>query len=109
LCAGRLQQGSDFASIYEIDRWIEDDLIPGFDTAVYLDPGAEIALDVQLAELRLAVVDDRDLHSLAVKDDRIGRYQNARRLAWDMELDNAVGSGSQSAIRIRDVDFGQQR
>src|ERR1700751_3954513 len=86
LCARRLRQGPNLAPIDKRDRWIEDHLVPGLDPAVDLDPCAEIALDVDLAELRLAVVDNRDLHSLAVKDDRIGRYQKARRFARDMEL-----------------------
>src|ERR1700730_4684773 len=109
LCARRLRPYLNLAAIDESDRWIEDHLVPRFDTAVDLDPRALIALHFHLADLGLAIVDDRHLHSIAVENDRIGRHQKARRLARDLELDHAVGPGRQGAIRIRYVDFGQQR
>src|ERR1700751_1587659 len=86
-CSRRLRQGPNLAAIDERDRRIEDHLVPRLDPAVDLDPCAEIALCFHLAELSLTVVDNRDLHSLAVEDDRIGRHQEARRLARDTELD----------------------
>src|SRR6202022_2094903 len=97
LCARRLRHGLNLAAVDERDRRIEDHLIPRLDAAIDFDPRAEIALHFHLAELRLAAVDDGNLHSVAVEDDRIGRHQEARRLARDMELDRAVDAGRQRA------------
>src|ERR1700730_17899574 len=109
LCARRLRHRTNLAPIDERDRRIEDHLVTRLDAAVDFDPRAKITLHVNLAELRLAVVEDGDLHSVAVEDDRFRRYQEARRLARDMELDRTVDARSQSAVRISDVDFSQQR
>ena len=49
LCARCLRLGLNLAAVDERDRWIEDDLIPGFNTAVYLDPRAHIALHFAVA------------------------------------------------------------
>jgi hypothetical protein len=91
----RVEAGPHFAAIAESDRWIENDLISSPDSAVYLDPRAQIALHVDLTELRFAIVDNRDLHSVAVEDDGICRHHEARRLARDLELDRAVDARGQ--------------
>src|SRR5216683_7841815 len=109
LCARCLRHGLNLAAVDERDGRIEDHLITRLDAAIHFDPRAEIALHFHLAELRLSIVDDGYLHSVAVEDDRIGRHQKARRLARDMELDRAVNARSQRAVRIADVDFSQQR
>src|SRR5258707_14792927 len=98
LCARSLRRGLNLAAVAERDRRIEDHLIPRLDAAIHFDPRAKIALHFHLAELRLAVIDDGELHSVAVEDDRIGRHQEARRLARDMEFDRAVDAGSQRAV-----------
>src|SRR6476660_5635256 len=95
LCTRRLRPYLNLAAVDERHRRIEDHLIPRLDAAIHFDPRAEIALHFHLAELRLAVVDDGDLHSVAVEDDRFSRHQEARRLARDMELDRTVDARSQ--------------
>src|ERR1700722_20615597 len=95
LCARCLREGVNLAAVDERDRRIEDHLVPRLDAAIDFDPRTEIALHFHLAEFRLAVIDDGDLHSVAVEDDRIGRHQKARRLARNMEFDRAVNAGSQ--------------
>src|SRR6202011_5678072 len=81
LCARCLRHGLNLAAVDERDRRIEDHLIPRLDAAIDFDPRAEIALHFHLAELRLAVVDDGDLHSVAVEDYRISRHLEAPRTA----------------------------
>jgi Bacterial regulatory helix-turn-helix protein, lysR family len=72
------------APIDESDRRIEDHLIPRLDAAIHFDPRAEIALHFQLAQLRPAVVDDGDLHSVAVEDG------NAMSVAFATERNSAM-------------------
>src|ERR1700739_460210 len=97
LCARCLRHSLNLAAVDERDRRIEGHLLSRFDATIDFDPRAEIALHFHLAELRLAVVDDGDLHSVAVEDDRVGGHQEARRLARDMEFDRAVDAGASSA------------
>src|ERR1700732_497703 len=87
LSARCLRHRLDLGAVDERDRRIEDHLIPSLDATVDFDPRAEIALHFHLPELRLAVVEDGYLHSVAVEDDRVGRHQQAWRLARDMQLD----------------------
>src|SRR4029077_18639862 len=102
LCARRLRLGLNLAAVDERDRRIEDQPVSRLDAAVHFDPRAEIALHFHLAELCLAIVDEGDLHSATVEDDRIGRHQEAWRLARDEELDRAVDARSQRAVGIGD-------
>src|ERR1700687_2392493 len=85
LCARCLRHGLNLAAVDERDGRIEDHLIPRLDAAIHFDPGAEIALHFHLAELRLSIVDDGYLHSVAVEDDRIGRASEAARVRRGLE------------------------
>src|SRR5260370_35588672 len=105
LCARCLRHDLNLAAVDERDRRIEDHLIPRLDAAIHFDPRALIALHFHLAKLRLTVVDDGDLHSVAVEDDLIVRYQDARRFSRYLGVDREVTAGSQSAAGVCSADF----
>src|ERR1700733_409230 len=109
LGARRLRLYLSLAAIDESDRWIEDHLVSRLGAADDFDTRAKITFHFHLVHLRLAIVDNRHLDSVAVEEERIGRHQKARRLARDTKLDGAVNAGRERAVGIGNIDFGQER
>ena len=58
----------------ERHRRIEDHLIARLDSGVHFHLRAHIARHSHLADLRLAIFDDRDLQAVAVEDDGLGGH-----------------------------------
>ena len=72
--AASLRGHTHVAALGKIDRRIEDDPIAWLDPALHFDLRAEVAGHAHLADLRLAMFDDRDLQAVAVEDDGLGRH-----------------------------------
>ena len=49
------------------------------------------------------------MQAILVEYNRVGRYDHRWRLARDKELDRAIDPGTERAVRIGNVDLGQQR
>src|ERR1700744_3397746 len=97
------------AAIREVDHRIENDLIACLDAFMPLDLGAEVARNGDLLQMGDAVLHHRDVQAVVVEHLGVGRYDHRWRLARNIELDGAIDSGAERAVRIGNVDFGQQR
>src|SRR4249919_3027173 len=93
----------------QVYRRVEDDLIALLDAVAHLDLFPQIARHRYFPDVNDPVLDSGDLRPLGVENDRIGWHQDTGGLARDAQFDGAVGSWSQRAVRIGNVDLGQQR
>jgi hypothetical protein len=99
----------DLVAFRQIDHRIEDDLITRLYAVMHLDFGAKVARDRDLLQMHGAVADHGDMQAVLIEYDRIGRYDHRRRLARNEQLDRAVDSGAERAVRIWNIDLGQKR
>jgi len=83
----------DLAAFRQIDHRIEDNLIAGPDAVVHLDFLAEVTCDRNLLQMGDAVLHDRDMQTVLIEYDGVGRYDHRWRLARDKQLDGAVDPG----------------
>src|SRR3979411_1787458 len=100
---------SDLAALRQIHHRIEDDLVARLDAVMHFDFLAEVARDRDLLQMGSAVLDDRDMQAILIEYDGVGRYDHRWCLARDKQFNGAIDSGIERAVRIGNVDLGQQR
>ena len=99
----------DFAAVGQVDHRVEDHLIARLDAVVHFDFRTEVTRDGDLLQMSGAILDDRDMQAVLIEYDRVGRYDHRWCLARNVQLDGAINAGAERAVRVGDVDFGQQR
>src|SRR3979490_2302421 len=99
----------DLGAFRQVHDRIEDHLIARLDAVVHFDFLAEITRDRNLLQMGGAVLDDRDMQAVLIEYNRVGRYDHRWCLARDIQLDSAIDAGTERAVRIGDVDLGQER
>jgi hypothetical protein len=105
----RFMAHRDLATFRQIHHRIENDLITRLDAIVHLDFRTEVARDRDLLQMHGTIADHGDMQAILIEYDSVGRYDHRRRLARDEQLDGAVDSRTERAVRIGDIDLGQKR
>jgi hypothetical protein len=96
-------------SVSKVHHRIEHDQIAGPKSVLNQNLLSEVACDDNLLQVNSPVPDDRDMQPILIKHDRVGRHHEGRRFPRDKQVHDAIDSGTEHALRIRHVDFGQQR
>ena len=109
MLAASLRGQTHVAPRGEVDGRVENDPIALLDPAVHFHPRAHVAGHPYLADFRLAVLNNRDLQALSVEGDCLRGDDERRRLARNLEFDEAVHPGAQRALRIGKINLGQKR
>ena len=109
LACPRLMTHRDLVAFRQINHRIEDNLIARLYAVVDLDFRTEVARDRDLLQVHGAVPDHGDMQAVLIEHDSVGRYDHRRRLARNEQLDGAVDSGAERAVRIWNIDLGQKR
>src|SRR5450631_1284529 len=97
------------AAFRQVDHRIKDDLIPWHDAVMHFDFRTEITRDRDLLQMSNAILDHGDMQPVLIEYNRVGRYDHRWRLARNIQLDGAINPGAECAVRIGNVDLGQQR
>jgi len=107
----RLLHGSRLyaRAIGEVDRRCTDDEIALLQPLVHLHRGAEIVHEVDPPHPHHAVLEHRDVQSIAVEHHRVRRQYDEVILARDLQLDGTVAAGPQDTVGIWHVDLREQR
>src|ERR1700741_311969 len=111
LCAWRsgVRARLYLGAVDQVDWRIEDHALSRAYSCVDLHLRAQVACDPDVADLGLAVLDNRRLQTAAGEDDCFRRNDEGWGLARYLELDRAVDAGRQRTVRIGNIDLGQQR
>jgi hypothetical protein len=80
-------------------------VVPRFHAVAHLDLRSEIARHRYFPDVGDPILDDRHLQAVAIEDDGIRRDQQRLRLARNLEVDRAINTGGQRAVRVRVVDL----
>ena len=96
-CATLLLLGSRLrlhpAAVGEVNRRIENHLVSRLDAVAHFDLRSEVARHRDFADMGHAILHYGDLHAVAVENDGVGRDQQRRHLARNVQLDRAIDSG----------------
>src|SRR5467141_3595203 len=99
----------DLAAFRQVHHRIEDHLVAGLDAVVHFDLCAEVPRNRDLLQMDDAVLHDRDMQAVLIEDHSVGGDDHRRCLSRDIQFDGTVDPGTERAVRIGDVDLGQQR
>jgi hypothetical protein len=96
-------------SVSKVHHRIKHDQIAGPESVLNQNLLSKVACDDNLLQVNGPVPDDRDVQPILIKHDRVGRHHEGRRFPRDKQVHDTIDSGTEHALRIRHVDFGQQR
>src|SRR5882672_7182548 len=99
----------DLAAFRQVHHRIEDHLVAGLDAVVHFDLCAEVPRNRDLLQMDDAVLHDRDMQAVLIEDHSVGGDDHRRCLSRDIQFDGTIDPGTERAVRIGNVDLGQQR
>src|SRR5712664_3988005 len=108
-CLRFVSANRDLAAFRQVHHRIEDDLVAGLDAVVHFDLYAEVTRNRDLLQMDGAVLHERDMQAVLIEDHSVGGYDHRWGLSRDIQFDGTIDAGTERAVRIGDVDLGQQR
>jgi hypothetical protein len=106
--SARLRTDRNRAAVGKIDCRVEDNLITGLEVRLDFDLLAEIAFDRDLLHVNPAIPHHSNMQAVLIKHDRVSGHHKGGGLSRDMKINDAINSGAEGTVGVRNIDLGQQ-